>query len=213
MISEAKIISLNSGHPENMEWKDRAVVSSMRRHSVEGPLVVHEMSIEGNSFASPEYHGREFSVLYAFGMTSAKKYLQLLGRDGYESGALGENLTLDSFDEDQVSVGDVFKIGEVIAQATFPRIPCDKVNIRMEHPQGRKLLEDCGCSGVYFRILKPGLIYKTDKVRMFEAASVRIPISSVYRKVIHKQEWTAQDIQQAQLNGGLPKYFYDRWKN
>lgn len=67
-------------------------------------------------------------ILYAYGMPSALSFAQRLGLDRYEPGSAGETLTLDAFDETDVSVGDIFEIGEVIAQATFPRIPCGSVS-------------------------------------------------------------------------------------
>ncbi len=208
-----KILSLNSGHPTEITWDNKTISSSMLRVSVEGPLVVHKDYIEGNSFASPNLHGVEHSVLYAFGMRSLLSYLKLLGRTNYDPGALGENITLDDLDENEISVGDIFEFGEVLAEATFPRIPCGKVNIRMQHPQGQKLLQECERSGVYFRVLKPGKIYKTDQVKRVELAKNRFSISDLYRKWIGRDRLTQKDFDVLLANRAFPQMLIEKMKS
>ena len=113
---KSTILSLNIGEPELMEWRGQSIRSSMRKQPVEGPLIVHSLQIEGDSFASAS-HGTPDSVLYAFGLPSAQACATRIGLTSYLHGALGENLTLDDFDEFSISVGDTFKIGGVLAQA------------------------------------------------------------------------------------------------
>lgn len=209
---QARILSLNIGGPEKMEWNGRSVVSSMRKSPIAGPLVVHEDRIEGNTFASPQLHGEIDSILYAFGMTSILKVMRLLGRDSYEPGALGETITLDEFDETQISVGDIFRFGEVLAQATFPRLPCGKVNIRMEHPEGQKLMQDSGMSGVYFRILKPGLIHSHDNVQRTELSPHRFSIAAIYAKMVRNEKPSPQELQLALENGAFPSRIISKWR-
>src|SRR6185312_1348714 len=95
-VAPAKILSLNVGEPADMPWNGRSIRSSMLKKPVKS-LIVNLKNIEGDSFASPEYHGTPDSVLYGFGMKSILKFLALLGRSEYSPGELGENLTLDEF--------------------------------------------------------------------------------------------------------------------
>lgn len=210
-LAPARILSLNIGLPRAMEWEGRSVTSSMLKTPVTGPLIVHRENVDGDRFASPEFHGTPDSVLYAFGMPSLLAYMRSIGRDGYDPGALGENLTLDDFDEQKISVGDVFEIGEVTAQATFPRIPCAKVNFRMGHPEGQKKMIELGRSGVYFRILKPGKISKGDSVVRVREAEVKFWIPDLYRKACASQ-FTQDDLRLARENGFLPRRFMEKWE-
>lgn len=207
----AQILSLNIGHPEMMEWEGKSVLSSMHKHSVLGPLQVHFDRIDDNSFANPEFHGTIDSVLYAFGLTSAQKFVELLGRTDYPPGATGETVTVDHLDETEISVGDIFQFGEVRAQASFPRIPCGKVTIRMQHAQGQKAMQDCGRSGVYFRILQPGWIHQKDQVKRIERSPHPFLISKVYRKVVHKEKLSVSEIDLAVANGAFPKAILEKW--
>lgn len=196
----ARIFSLNVGAPAPIEYKGKTIQTSMHKRPVPGPLVVSPTSIQGDTFAQPELHGTPCSVLYAFGKTSAEAYLKLLGLAEYEPGSLGENLTLDDFDETKISVGDVFQIGEVVAEATAPRIPCGKVNFRMQHPEGQKLLAQSGRSGVYFRILSPGKIRLGDEVKRMRQAEVPFTISETLR-LVTTWSWSPEDLARAKANG------------
>jgi MOSC domain-containing protein YiiM len=202
---KAKILSLNIGGPAPMEWEGKSVLSSMKKEPVAGPLVVHEDRIEGNSFASPNFHGTPDSVLYAYGMNSAKIFMKELGGGDYKAGATGETITLDELDEKEVSVGDIFRFGEVLAQATYPRIPCGKVNFRMHHAHGQQAMKDCGRSGVYFRILKTGKISLNDVVERTELANHRVSIFDLYEKIVKNEKFSGAMAEMARANGCIPE--------
>ena len=210
---ESKILSLNIGHPAPMEWNGRTIVSSMLKHPVPGPITIHHDHIEENSFAQPIFHGTPDSVLYAYGLESALEFAKRLGLQEYLPGATGETVTLDRFDEFKISVGDVFKFGEVIAQATYPRIPCGKVSFRMQHELGQKAMQECGRSGVYFKILKPGKIHLTDRVTRFEKAEHELLISDVYKVIVNLAKPTRDLINRAKANGALPPKFIEKWES
>jgi MOSC domain-containing protein YiiM len=206
-----KILSLNIGVPEKMEWQGKSMISSMRKTPVPGPLIVHSDKIEGNVFAHPQFHGTLDSVLYAYGMSSIMLFMRLLGRESYDHGALGETVTVDELDETDVSVGDIFSFGEVLAQAVYPRIPCAKVNLRMQHKDGQKLMQECGLSGVYFRIIKPGMIYKTDIVTRTERSQFPFKISDLYRLIIRKEAPNSKLLELARSNPAFSKGQLEKW--
>lgn len=184
----------------------------MLKTPVPGPLQVHVDHIEGNTFADPKAHGTPDFLLYAYGMPSALKFAKRIGRDRYLPGEAGETLTLDNFDETKVSVGDTFQIGEVIAQANFPRIPCGKVNYRMRHEHGQKAMQECGRSGVYLRILTPGKISGSEEVKLLKRSEVNFSIFEVYQMVLKPDSITAEQLARAKANGAFPQKYLARWE-
>ncbi len=199
---KSQILSLNIGHPAEISWEGKSAVTSMHKTSVPGPLIVHLDHIEGDSFSNPVNHGTIDSVLYMMGQDALDAYGKLLGKK-VDFGDLGENLSLDALDETKISVGDIFQIGEVVAQATFPRIPCGKVNIRMQHPKGQQLLKDVGRSGIYFRILKPGKIYLQDQVARIEESKYPFLISELYQIWNQARFANAEIYERAVKNGAF----------
>ncbi len=207
----SKIISLNIGDPQAMVWNGKSIHSSMHKHPVAGPLVVHFDRIEGNSFANPNFHGTHDSVLYAYGIPSALKFMKLIGGTEYVAGATGETLTLNEFDEAQISVGDIFEVGSVLAQATYPRIPCGKVNFRMQHPEGQRAMQLCGASGVYFRILREGIISAHDTVTRVEKSKNIFLISDLYHKIVYNEKFTPDELQTALSIEAFPKRLIEKY--
>ena len=207
----AKILSFNIGGPKEIEWNGKTINSSMHKLPVSGPLVVYKDRIEGNIFTSPEFHGTLESVLYIYGMKSAQKFAERLGLEKYTPGMTGETITVDDLDETLVSVGDIFQIGEVKAQATFPRIPCGKVNFRMQHPEGQKAMQECGLSGIYFRILTEGKIHKTDEVKLIDPAKYRFSMYDLYPKMVKNLPPTKEEYEIAKANGAFRQKTLEKW--
>ena len=201
----AQILSLNIGDPAPMEWNGKSILSSMKKASVPGPLVVHRERIEGNVFSQPQFHGTPDSVLYAYGMISAAQFMRELGGGEYAPGFTGETLTLDAFDEGEVSSGVIFRIGTVLAQATYPRIPCVKLNFRTQNADGQAAMQKCGRSGVYFRILEPGKIARTDVVERVESAKHPVSIYEIYRCLLKGEKLGPALAELARMNGSVPE--------
>lgn len=209
----AEILSLNIGHPRPHEFNGRSVVSSMVKTPVPGPLHVDFSEIQDNSFAQPQYHGTPDSIVYAYGLKSAEKFIQRLGRKSYEIGSTGETLTVDDLDEDQVNVGDVFQAGGTQLVATFPRIPCGKVSICLRHEDGQRAMQECLRSGVYFRVLKPGKIAQGDRLERVRNSDVALPISEVYAVVVKGLTPSLDQLQRAEASGYFPSRMLAKWKS
>ena len=173
-------------------------------------LEVFETSITGDKFANTGHHGTPDAVLYAYGVDAMDDYFKRLARS-YSFGDLGENLTLDQLDERDVSVGDVFQIGEVVAQATFPRIPCVKICFRLEHPEGQKTMIQCKRSGIYFRILKPGTIHAGDTFEQIQKSETPFSIYEVYERMVGGVKVTDADRERVRKNGAFPLERIARW--
>jgi MOSC domain-containing protein YiiM len=206
---KAQILSLNVGLPKTIEWNGKSIETSMKKEPV-SQLTVRELSIDGDKFSNPNFHGTPDAVLYAFGVDALDAYFSKLGLS-YVHGDLGENLTLDRLDEREVSVGDVFKIGEVFAQATFPRIPCAKINFRLGHELGQKTMIETKRSGVYFRILKPGVIKMSDSFERVEKSETPFSIYEVYERMVGGVKVSDADRERVKANGTFPLDRIVRW--
>ncbi len=153
-----RVLSTNLSQPRDFEFQGQKIRSSMiKRPSVDG-LIVKKLNIENDIFDAPKYHCREHSVVYAFSWPGLQSYAQVLSLTDIQMGDVGENLSLSELDEAQVFVGDQFQVGEVLLEATSPRIPCSKLNFRFQSKDAQRLFIKHGKSGVYFRVLRPGRI-------------------------------------------------------
>ena len=100
-------------------------------------------------------------------VTVARQYRfwqQRLGRSDFVFGQFGENFTVDGLPDDDVCIGDRYRIGSALFEVTQPRTTCYRVGIRMEEPQMAALLTSTGRPGFYFRVLEEGDVAVDDSI-------------------------------------------------
>ena len=56
------------------------------------------------------------------------------------TGQFGENFTVDGLPDDEVCIGDRYRIGEAVFEVTQPRVTCYRVGMRMDEPRMPALL-------------------------------------------------------------------------
>ena len=55
-------------------------------------------------------------------------------------GQFGENFTVEGLSDDEVCIGDRYRIGSALFEVTQPRVTCYRVGIRMDEPRMPALL-------------------------------------------------------------------------
>ena len=78
------------------------------------------------------------------------------GRDDFSFGQFGENLTVDGLPDDEVCIGDRYRIGEAEFEVTQPRVTCYRVGLRLGEPDLPALLVGHHRPGFYMRVLTEG---------------------------------------------------------
>jgi ferredoxin-NADP reductase/MOSC domain-containing protein YiiM len=152
-----KLLSVSVGLPRAVPYGDEEIETAIFKTPVEGRVKVLPGGLEGDRQATPRVHGGVDMAVYAYPVDHYAYWEDELGRAGLPHGQFGENLTVSGLTEENVHVGDIFRIGTARLQVTQPRIPCYRLGIRMEEEADfpkRFLLS--GRLGFYFRILEEG---------------------------------------------------------
>lgn len=202
--------SVNVGVPQTFEFGGKTIETSMLKTAIP-EIAVSFTSIDGDRFANANFHGTPDSLLYAYGRDAMAPYAGKLGRSLIVAGELGENITLAQLDEAAVSVGDRFKIGTVLAEATFPRIPCTKLNFVFQNSFAQRAMIEVGRSGIYFRILEAGVIRAGDSFERVSRAKTEFTIADVYRRMVGPLKLSAADYSRALDNGAFPADRLEKW--
>jgi MOSC domain-containing protein YiiM len=105
----------------------------------------------------------------------------VLGRDDFEPGQFGENLTTEGVLESELSIGDRLRIGSVLLEVSQPRVPCFKLNIRMKSPTFSKVFLKSGLVGFYFRVIETGTLQAGDAITLFPTRHPRVTITDAVR--------------------------------
>lgn len=176
-----KILSIQVGTPKKIEWNGRSIETSMLKTAVPS-LKVSKTTIEGDRFASPQHHGTPDSVFYAMSKDTYAEMNKRLGLQ-LQPGQLGENATMDVLDEQQIAVGDTFQVGEVVIEATCPRIPCDKLNYITQNAKAQLAMVEIQKPGIYFRIIETGEIKSGDSFKPLKRSTSGFTIGELYKTI------------------------------
>ncbi|HZT15739.1 MAG TPA: MOSC and FAD-binding oxidoreductase domain-containing protein [Gaiellaceae bacterium] len=97
-------------------------------------------------------------------MESYRYWEHELGRDDFVHGQFGENFTVEGLSDDEVCIGDRYRIGTAVFEVTQPRVTCYRVGIRMNDPRIPALLVSHHRPGFYFRVLEEGEVQAGDEI-------------------------------------------------
>lgn len=170
-----KLVSVNVGTPKVVSWQGRQVRTGIFKEPVEGRIKVRRLNLEGDAQADLRVHGGEDKAVYAYPAEHYRTWSEELGRD-LPFGQFGENLTVEGLLEDQVRIGDIYRIGTARLQVSQPRTPCHKLAARMDSQEFPRRFLESGRSGFYLRVLQEGELGKGDSIHREsrEAESVTV---------------------------------------
>jgi MOSC domain-containing protein YiiM len=174
-----KILSIQVGLPKEIIYRGKAIFTAIFKSPIEGPVQVRTLSIEGDGQGNLKVHGGVDKAVYAYSFDAYDWWRQ--NRPGkYDYGAFGENLTVDNLSEKDVHIGDTFQVGEAILQVSEPRFPCSRLVARYDDPSIMKTFNQSERSGIYFRVLKEGLIEAGSEFKLLKRDRTQPTIHQVF---------------------------------
>jgi len=150
------LLSVNVGMPRDVTWHGRTVHTAVWKKPVTGPRMVRRLNIDGDGQGDLAGHGGEQRAVFVYQIESYRYWQEQLGRDDFEYGQFGENFTVQGLADDQVCIGDRYRIGGAVFEVTQPRVTCYRVGIRMDDARMPALLVSRHRPGFYFRVLTEG---------------------------------------------------------
>lgn len=134
------------------------------------PVKVTKLGIEGDEQAFHLHGGPEKALMqYCAAHYETWKHELPQSEHLFTSGGFGENIVATKANERNICIGDVIAFGdEVIAQVTYPRAPCAKLNQRFEIKDMSRRAQALARTGWYYRILREGLIGAGDSMKLIE---------------------------------------------
>ncbi|GLV53462.1 sulfurase [Dictyobacter sp. S3.2.2.5] len=102
-----------------------------------------------------------------------------MGRNDFVFGQFGENFTVDGLPDDEVCIGDRYRIGSALFEVTQPRVTCYRVGIRMNEPRMAALLVAHKKPGFYFRVLEEGEVEAGDEIVKVADGPERMTVSEI----------------------------------
>jgi ferredoxin-NADP reductase/MOSC domain-containing protein YiiM/ferredoxin len=158
------LLSVNVGMPKDVPWHGKTVHTGVWKQQVAGPQMVRRLNIDGDGQGDLNGHGGEQRAVLVYQIQSYQHWQQHFGRDDFTYGMFGENLTVDGLPDDEVCIGDRYRIGEAEFEVTQPRVTCYRVGMRLGEPELPSLLVGHHRPGFYMRVITEGHIQGGDAI-------------------------------------------------
>src|SRR6266446_3988465 len=159
-----QLLSVNVGLPRDIEWKGKSVHTAVWKDAVRGRRQVGRLNIDGDGQGDLRGHGGEQRAVLVYQIDSYRYWERELGRKDFVFGQFGENFTVEGLSDDEVCIGDRYRIGSALFEVTQPRVTCYRVGIRMDEPRMAALLVEHHRPGFYFRVLEVGEVAAGDEI-------------------------------------------------
>jgi len=126
--------------------------------------MVRKLNIDGDAQADLAGHGGEQRAVFVYQTASYRYWEHFLGRSDFNFGQFGENFTVEGLADNEVCIGDRYRIGEAMFEVTQPRVTCYRLGIRMNESQMPAMVVAHRRPGFYFRVLQEGEVGAGDDI-------------------------------------------------
>lgn len=182
-----KLISVNVGLPREVSWKGKAVRTGIFKEPVNSRVMVRELNLDGDRQADLTVHGGVDKAVYVYPFEHYDYWRDELPDTELTLGIFGENFTVTGFKEEEINIGDRFKIGSAELMVTQPRLPCYKLAIRFGRPDMVKRFLASRRTGFYFRVLQEGEVGVGDTLELVSRDTNNITVADITQLYVREQ--------------------------
>jgi ferredoxin-NADP reductase/MOSC domain-containing protein YiiM len=175
----AQLLSINVGLPRDIAWKSETVHTAIWKQPVQGRVAVRRLNVAGDGQGDLAGHGGEHRAVMVYQMDAYHYWEAQLGRKDFSFGQFGENFTVAGLPDDDVCIGDRYRIGSALFEVTQPRVTCYRVGIRMAEPAMAALLVSHHRPGFYLRVLQEGEVSAGDEILKVADGPERITVADI----------------------------------
>lgn len=140
-------------------WKDSIKQAAIDAEGIKGDIQVDRRVHGGAEKALHQYAIPSYASMHA-------AFPELAVR--MPIGSMGENLTVLGMHEDNVHIGDIYRIGSALVQVSQPRNPCWKINSKFDDERLAKFIATQHILGWYYRVLEAGNVELGDSMDLVE---------------------------------------------
>src|SRR5271169_1807269 len=175
----ARLLSVNVGLPRDVPWHGQTVHTSVWKNPVQGRRIARRLDVEGDGQGDLAGHGGEHRAVLVYQIDSYRYWENQLGRNKFTFGQFGENFTVEGLADDEVCIGDRYRIGGAVFEVSQPRVTCYRVGIRMNEPRMPALLVAHRRPGFYLRVLQEGEVGAGDDIEKITDGPERTSVAEV----------------------------------
>ena len=148
-----RLLSVNVGLPQDVPWQGQTVHTGVWKQPVDGPRQVRRLNIDGDGQGDLAGHGGEQRAVFVYQLDSYRYWQESWAATTSSTASSARTSPWSGLADDEVCIGDRYRIGAALFEVTQPRVTCYRVGIRMDDPRMPALLvpitgrgSTCGCS-------------------------------------------------------------------
>src|SRR6516225_4478135 len=205
-----RLLSVNVGLPRDVTWSGKTVRTAIWKFPVTGRRIARKLDIDGDAQGDVAGHGGEQRAVFVYQMDSYQYWERFLGRNDFVYGQFGENFTVEGLSDDEVCIGDRYRIGDAVFEVSQPRVTCYRVGIRMNEPRMPALLVEHHRPGFYFRVLQEGDVGAGDEIVKIAQGPGRLTVAEIDALLYlpgHSREQLQRALQVPALSKGWQSSF------
>lgn len=207
-----RIVSVNVGLPRDVLWKGKTVTTGIFKEPVAGRVMMRTLNLDGDRQADPSVHGGPSKAVYAYPAEHYDFWRTELPGEDLPWGMFGENLTTEGLREDEVHIGDRFRIGSAQVMVTEPRMPCYKLGLKFGRDDIIKRFLASERTGFYFAVLLEGGVGAGDDIEPLGLDSNRVKVADVTRLYARRED-DLPLLRRAVAVEALPSSWRDHFKH
>ena len=176
-----KLVSVNVGLPRLVLRNGEPVSTGIFKEPVAGRVMLRTLNLDGDRQADLSVHGGPSKAVYVYPSEHYDFWKRELPEMDLPWGMFGENFTTRGVREQEMNIGDKFRIGEATVMATEPRMPCYKLGLRFGRTDIIKRFLASERSGFYVAVLQEGEVGAGDEIELIEQNKSGVRVSDVTR--------------------------------
>ena len=201
-----ELISINVSPPKTINYQGKSITSGIFKIPVNGTVKLTKMNLEGDGQADLRVHGGVHKAVYVYPFEHYDFWKKELNRDDFSYGQFGENFTILGVLEDQIHIGDIFKIGSAVLEVTQPRTPCYKFGIKMRLVTFPMKFLESGRIGFYMKVLEEGEVKAKESFESIHINDKGLTIRDLWHLVFFDHENTEDAIRALKLPSLGPEW-------
>jgi MOSC domain-containing protein YiiM len=182
LIAPIPIDGLYAGQVALLAGDSRS--SAIVKTAVNGARLLTADGLAGDAQADRRVHGGAGKALHHY---PAEHYARLAAAfpdaQHLAPGGLGENLSTHGLTEEDICIGDVFRLGGARIQVSQPRTPCWKIDHRCDCEGVAALIAEHGLAGWYYRVLDPGAVAPGDRLEHVGRPAGAVTLAQFWRVI------------------------------
>lgn len=193
-MEDSIVLTLNIGTAKEQQFFGKTITTGICKEPVTNAIVAEKTGFVGDGIFNTKHHGGHDKAICVYPAIHLDHWRQELGTS-LPTAPFGENLSLTVLSEDNVHIGDIFKIGTTLVEVSQPRQPCKTLSLRYNRPDFVKVVVQSGFTGWYVRVLETGTIKQGDRCTLVSSDPTPVSISFA-NQIMHSDRKNEKGIRQ-----------------